>query len=129
MPNGEHELTFSLRYGFNDPRGERWRIIRLSVGQDMTWDMLPNPTVPRSTISRHAFADLALREQAIAGNARRAVLRDLLIAGQPVPDLEVRISQVVARLGVDGILGLDFFEQFASVLWLPRTGQMTLRLP
>ena len=129
MPNGGAELSFYLTPAFIDSENERGRVVRLAVGPDITWDMLPNPTAPRSAITRAALDDLQRRGLSPATEQRRAVLRDLRIAGQRVADLEVRVSVAPTRLGVDGILGLDFFEQFEAVLWYPRTGQVTLRFP
>ena len=102
-------------------------MIRLFVGQDIIWDMLPNPTRPRSTISRAAFDDLRAREAGDLAAGRNVPLRQLRIAGQPIPDLHVRVSDTVTRLGVNGVLGLDFFTRFESVQWIPRTGRLTLR--
>lgn len=129
MPNGGTEFTFDLSPGFDAAETARPRVIRLSVGEDIAWDMLPNPTAPRSAITRAALGDLQRRGLSPATGQRRAAIRGLRIAGQRVPDREVRVSVAVARLRVDGILGLDFFEQFEAVLWHPRTGRMTLRFP
>ena len=129
MLSSEDDLGFYLVRGFNDPNDMGPRVVRLAVGQDIAWDMLPNPLARQSVISAQSFADLRRWKLASEISERRVVLRDLQIAGRSVPDLTVRISEAVARLGVNGMLGFDFFEQFDSVLWMPRTGWLTLRFP
>lgn len=125
MPGGR-EISFILKHGFNDVRQERGLVVRLDVGDDIVWDMLPNPAARRSIISPRALEDLQTRGLASSHDARRFLVRDLRIAGQPIPDLEVRVSAAMVRLGVDGILGLDFFEQFELVQWHPRTRRVIL---
>jgi hypothetical protein len=95
----------------------------------MVWDMFPSPTTGATAIGPVSFADLQHRMGTTLDDRGRAVVTDLRIEGQPVPDLEVRVSRAVDRLRVNGILGLDFFQLFDSVLWLPRAGRITLRLP
>ena len=123
------EISFFLQHGFDDARGERGLVIRLSVGDDIAWDMLPNPLSRRSIISPRAFEDLQKRGLAASQNVQRFVVRDLRIAGQTVPDLDVRVSAATIRLRVDGILGLEFFGQFELVQWYPHTRRVTLVAP
>jgi len=104
-------------------------VLRLVVGQDVVWDMLLNPTMPRSAIRPKSAADVAKRGAATLVEPGHAVVRECRIAGRSVADLSVRVTAVVDRLLVDGILGLDFFEQFESVLWRPRAGELVLRFP
>lgn len=125
MPEGG-EVSFYLQPGFDRPREQRWLVVRLSVGQDIVWDMLPNPTAARSTISPQALEDLTRRGLLPAGRQTRVLLRELRIDGQPILDVEVSMSPAIGRLGVDGILGLDFFEQFDAIHWYPRTRQVVL---
>jgi hypothetical protein len=126
VPSGGNEISFFLEPGFGE-RGERWLVVRLSVGQDMVWDMLPNPVQPRSTISPQSLADLIAREGTPdRTDAGDVILRDMQIARQPLPDLAVRISTTPDRLRVNGILGLDFFQQFHVVHWRPRTHLVVL---
>jgi len=120
------EGSFFLEHGFEDVRRERGRIVRLAVGNDIVWDMLPYPAARRSIISPRAFDDLRAHGLAPTPGLARAVVRGLPIADQPVPDLEVRVSAAVTRLKVDGFLGLDFFEQFELVQWNPRSHRVTL---
>jgi hypothetical protein len=121
------ELAFVLWPQFGDPHAERGTAIRLEVGPDVVFEMLPNPVASRTAIRPSSFRDLVQRGLAPAHEPRRVMLRHLSIAGQPVPDLEARVSVAVGRLGFDGVLGFDFFARFDEVLWRPGTGEMILR--
>jgi hypothetical protein len=121
------ELSFTLWPQFGDPHAERGTVIRLEVGPDVVFDMLPNPNSSRTVIRPSSFEDLVRRGLAPADEPRRVMLRQLSIAGQPVPDLEARVSAAVGRLGFDGMLGFDFFARFDEVVWRPHTGHLTLR--
>jgi len=48
------------------------------------------------------------------------------IAGEPLPDLAVRASPGPAVLGVEGMLGLDFLNQFGRVCLENDTLRLTL---
>ncbi len=125
MPAGAGDLSFYLQPGFGDPDGERPLFVRLSVGQDVVLEMIPNPTVLRSSLSRQALRDLRTRG-VLEGGGPTFVLRDLRISGQPVADLTVRVGAAATLLRVDGILGFDFFLQFSAVVLEPRTLRVTL---
>ena len=126
MPDDSPEVSFELEPSFEEVRGRRWLIVRLEDGADIAWGMLPNPLSLRSAISPRALADLSAREGIPVSSGVRVVLRNPRIAGQRVPDPDVRVSATVLRLRVDGILGLDFFERFTHVSWEPQTGRVTL---
>lgn len=128
MPEAR-SITFVLEPSFEEIRGRRLLIVRVSVGQDIAWDLLPNPTLRRSRISQRSLDDLVMREGTPTRHGHEVVLRQLQIQGQPIPDLPVQVDAGIARLGIDGILGLDFFEQFEEVRWQPRTNVVTLLLP
>jgi hypothetical protein len=123
------EIAFLLWRAFDAPESGRGFLIRLEVGPDVVFEMLPNPVAPRTAIRPSSFQDLAQRGMATAEEARRVTLRQLSIGGHPVPDLEASVSAAVGRLGFDGVLGFDFFARFAEVVWRPGTGQMILRFP
>jgi hypothetical protein len=109
---------------------EPMQVIRLSVGMDVAWDMLPYPSARRTVVTRNAFLDASAR----LGRAERArqerglLVGDLRIRGQAVPDLFVVPSLAPSRLRVDGFLGLDFFSQFDVVEWHPKTWLMRLTI-
>jgi len=126
VANGGHSISFHLTPGFNDPNRERWLVVRVDVGEDMVWDMLPNPTARHSSISPEALGDMQARGWTPSTTSNTALLQDLRISGQPIPDLHVRVSPAVTLIAVDGIFGFDFFEKFAAVHWEPSTGRVTL---
>lgn len=90
--------------------------------------MIPNTVASRSVITPQAFR--RLRDAGLVGadifdfrsGLRSGILRNVTIAGQAAPDLEVRIREVDELLVapgqyiVDGYLGLDYlFGAFASL--------------
>lgn len=119
------DIEFFLQAGFVDG-GPRF-VVGLAVGPDIHWDMIPNPLRPHSSISRLALEDLSSRLGGAPPRAGAAyLLQDVRIAGHSVPDIAVRINPIVSRLKVDGILGLDFFQQFDAVTWHPKTHRVVL---
>ena len=129
MSDSGRSFTFPVRPSFEEVRGQRPLIVRLSVGQDIAWDMMPNPTLRRSRIGPRALDDLAMREGPLVRRGDEVVLQNLQIHGHPIPDLAVQVSPIVARLHIDGMLGFDFFAQFAEVRWRPRRNLVTLVFP
>lgn len=125
MPGSE--VSFRLRYSLSDPSQRGWLFVPLSVGQDYVLEMLPNPFSPRSSLSRRAMEDIAVRS--LTSPATASVLHDLRILGQPVPDVHVRVGAAANLLRVDGILGFDFFGQFERIIFDPPTRQLTLIRP
>lgn len=116
MSNRGNEIRIELVSRINQSPLGPSLVIRLSAGPDIVWDMLPNPTMPRSVIGPQAFADLVERGSIDAGNRSQIVVRDCRIFGHPVADLSVRVTAVVDRL-------------FESVLWRPHAGDLVLRFP
>jgi hypothetical protein len=85
-----------------------------------------------SFISEQALGDLKNRglvPQDSGAGGRRLWLRGLRIAGHPVPDMEVRVSQLAVQLRVDGILGLNFLDHFAAIRYEIATRRVTLTNP
>jgi hypothetical protein len=103
-------------------------IIRLTVGMDIAWDMLPYPNARRSVVTRHGFLDARSKLGEQAQRDGGMLLNDLSIQGQSVPDLLVMPSLAPSRLRVDGFLGLDFFGKFDVVEWHPKTRLMRLTI-
>lgn len=54
MTDGERVVSFSLQYSIDDPNGQGWPQVPLSVGQDVVLDMLPNVLARRSSINQRA---------------------------------------------------------------------------
>ena len=122
MPDGTDDISLDLDFGFN----RRWYVIPLTVGQDYALEMVPNPIFPRSIVSRRAFEELRARELLQPVSGRRYRMSGLRIAGYPVADLDVRVGPTAAILGVDGLLGLDFFTQFSAIHLDLRSWRLTL---
>jgi hypothetical protein len=98
---------------------------------DVVLDMAPNLIFRESLISEQALVDL--RRRGVLPEAgdrqRRLVVRELRIVGQPIPDVEVRSSRLPDVLRVDGLLGLDFLERFATVRYDTATHRVTRTRP
>ena len=122
MAGDDGEVSVQLIYDAD----RRWLVAPLSVGQDLVLWVVPNPGFPRSVISRQAAEDLASRGVLVASGRRAYVLHDLQIHGQPVPDVVVQPSPLTRVLGVDGILGFEFFAHYARACLDIATFLMTL---
>lgn len=97
-----------------------WLLIRLQVGEppeDLVFDMAVSTLTPVSALSVAARNVLVTKGHitTLPQRADRYRLRDLQIEGHRFPDLEVGVSRFAGRAGVDGLLGLNFFQQFADV--------------
>ena len=116
------ELVIQLVRG---PRSRRY-IIPLRVGREVTLEMLAEPNVLKSVLSERTRRSLIMAELVPpTDEPATCPLRDLRIQGQTIPDLDLPVSAVVER--VDGVLGLDFFRNYRSVEFDPRTFRLTLR--
>jgi len=122
VPGASSDLTVELARSDDN----RWFVIRLAVGDDVVLNMVPNPGFPRSVVSRRVWDDLVARGMLAASEGRTVVLRDLRIEQQRSPDLPVRVSPLTRILGVDGILGFDFFENYTGVYFDIRARRLTL---
>jgi hypothetical protein len=106
-----------------------WLIVPVEIGGLITIEMVLDTGSPLSAISerlRNTLASTGLLE-AITPHAY--FLRNLTIQGQVIPDLRVRVSRRVTRVGADGILGLDFLAQFSTVHFDIATLRLTLTYP
>jgi hypothetical protein len=74
---------------------------------------------PQTGISASLLSELQARGLAppsgIRFGSQLFLLERISIEGQPISDFEVQISPSATRLGIDGILGLDFLAQFRRV--------------
>ena len=130
MAEREADISLYLQPRFGDPpASSRPLVIRLRVGLDIVWDMLPYPTTRRSCVTPSAFHDYADRQGLNSRSVRSLLVDDLKIEGDPVQPLRIVPSRAPDRVGVDGFLGFDFFSQFQVVEWHPNTGYMRLRYP
>ena len=92
-----------------------WLTVQLYVQGQVGPEMVLDIAAPFSSISEGVRDDLARRGLLGAARGRHYLLHDLTIQGQPVPDLAVGLSPRVTQLGVDGLLGLNFFGLFTEV--------------
>lgn len=122
MAAGDGEISIRLV----TDQTNRWRIVPLSVGQDLVLEMIPNPGFPHSVISRTARDALLKRGLVSASRTRLYLLKDLRIEGVPISELEVRVSLAPQVLGLDGMLGMNFFEPYAEIRWDVRAHQLIL---
>jgi hypothetical protein len=130
MSESEADISLVLQPKFGDPPGSPGpQVIRLRVGPDIVWDMLPYPITGRSCVTHDAFHDYANRHGIDPRFARNFLLDDVKIEAWPLRPLQIVPSRAPDRVGVDGFLGFDFFAQFQVVGWHPNTGFMRLRYP
>jgi len=130
MSEAGADISLVLQPRFGEPSGSPGpQVIRLRVGLDMVWDMLPYPTTSRSYVTHDAFRDYANRHGIDPRSARTFLLDEVRIEAWPLRALQIVPSRAPDRVGVDGFLGFDFFSQFQIVEWHPNTGFMRLRYP
>ena len=92
--------------------------------------MILDTGIPVSIISPQARDDLrssGLWPDPAGRQAGR--LTGVQAQGQPLPDLDVRVSARLARLGVDGMLGLDFLLHFEHIHFHVPTLHLILQNP
>lgn len=122
-------ISFSLVPSMeSSTEAEPTLVIRLAVGMDIAWDMLPYPSARHTVVTREGFLDARSKLGEHAQRGGGLLLTNLRIRGQSVPDLFAMPSRAPSRLGVDGFLGLDFFSQFDVVEWHPKTHLMRLTI-
>lgn len=110
MPGDGGEVAIATRLHARN----RWILVPLRVG-DLGVNMVLDTGAPLTAISERTQALLhgaGLIESAGQG---RFVLRDITIAGHPMPDLPVRVSRRVTEAGAEGVLGLDFLRRFTDI--------------
>ena len=111
MPGGE----LSVRT-YPHPSG-LWITMPLTVGRVKSLAMVIDSGSPVSAISPEIADELRQFELLAPAEAPRYEYRltALTVDGQPLPDLEVRILPRLTRLGIAGLVGLDFLSQFLAV--------------
>ena len=110
------ELSIPVR---SHPSG-LWMGMSLAVDIQHVVFMVLDTGSPVSAVSPTVARDLhavgLLSPRAVPGAFLISGLRAREAVGQPaLPDLTVRILPRLARLQIDGLLGLDFFRQFGRV--------------
>jgi len=110
----ERELSIQA---IRDPRG--WLVIHLMLPliPRTRWrlDVMLNSGRPQSVISRTSRDRLVVLDLLRHESGDRYRLAGAEADGQPLPDFPLRLSAGPALLGVEGMLGLDFFDQFVRV--------------
>jgi hypothetical protein len=120
------ELTLPL---VRHPHG--WRLLRLTVPLlDRTpWhlDLTLNTGRTQSVLSRSMLAAMLALGLFGAQAGPVYVLRQPTAAGAALPDLPLRESAGPGLLGLDGMLGLDFFDRFAEACISTHTLRLALQ--
>jgi hypothetical protein len=105
-----------------------WIQIPLLVADQQRLRMILDTGAPVSAISPE------MRDELLAADLLRAAIpsgyhriSDITVDGQPIPDLEVRVLPRLSRIGVEGLLGLDYLGKFESVYVHIPTLRITLR--
>jgi hypothetical protein len=130
MTESDNDISLYLQPRFGDPpTSSSPLVIRLIVGLDIVWDMLPYPTTTRSRVTLIAYRDYCARMGLDPQVTRSVLLDNHSIGVQALPALRIVPSHAPDRIGVDGFLGFDFFSQSQVVEWHPNTGFMRLRHP
>jgi len=124
VPGGSGDITVQTwshpRYG--------WIIIPLEIGGDLVIDMVLSTYPPISYVSERSRDTLVGLGFAERMGDQQCLLRNVRIEGQRVADFEVRVRRTVVQTA-DGILGLDFLNQFTDVHFHVPTLRLTLTDP
>jgi hypothetical protein len=141
VPETGYEISFRLRVHRDVARRKWWLVVPMRIGETGELAMVPNPVATRFVNTPPAYRRLKQEGLIYADifefrtGRVSSLLRNVRIAKQAVPDLEVRVRDVDALLVagdeyvVDGYLGLDYlFGAFAAITIETRTLWVTLRL-
>jgi hypothetical protein len=107
LPRVEIEARRDQRYG--------WVLVPMTIGGQVSINMIVNLGVPRSSISAATRDQLITKELVPPRRDRTYVLDDVTVQGQLLPAFTVRVSGALGRIGAGGILGLDFFAQYEDI--------------
>jgi hypothetical protein len=105
-----------------------WITIPLRIGESGLLEMVLDTAAPLSGISVQVRDDLRERGLLEPPRSARYVLRNLIVQGQPFPDVPVRVSPRLTEVGADGVLGLDFLSQFTDIHFHVPTRLLTLTI-
>jgi hypothetical protein len=104
-----------------------WVMISIEISTGVVLEMAFNPGVPASSISVRTQRYLIQKEVLPPIEQRGYVLLGAMVQRQRLPPLNVRVSRI-NRPGADGILGLDFIEQFTDIHFNVPTFRLTLSI-
>ena len=120
-----HELTIQAR---RHPHGWLMIPVALPLLPGAFWELrlMLNSGRPQSALNARLGAVLAAAGavERFGGTAYR--LNRPTVQGQALPPLVLRVSAGPGLLGLDGMLGLDFLDQFAEVQLDMRALRLTL---
>jgi hypothetical protein len=104
-----------------------WLGIRILVENDVGAFMVLDSGSPQSVISPALGQELQSRGVLHAtSDSRYFRLTNLTARAHQLPDVRVRILPRLARLQIDGLLGLDFFRAFELVCFRLSTSELLL---
>lgn len=141
MTEPGEEIAFRWLVRREQQSGRWWLVVPFTVGRGASLAMVPNTVANRSVITPPAFR--RLRASGLTGadlidfrtGRQEYVLRNVRLAGLPVPDFGVQVRDVepLRMTGkqylVDGYLGIDvLFGLFSSLAIDTRTLWVTVRL-
>ena len=124
MPGGDVSAQAQLHESGN------WIVVPVAVRGAVDLLMVLDTGSPVSVLSPLALADLLARGllgPEVASN--RYLLAGLSVQGQSLPDMLVRVLPRLARIQVDGLLGLDFLRSFRAVHFHVDTFRLILEDP
>lgn len=107
-----------------------WITVPISVAGLISLAMVLDTGSAVSAISPAAKDVLGARGLVLPrGDGDGLLLTQLTVQGQALPDLVVRVLPRLARLGIDGLVGLDFLRAFERVSFHVPTLRLVLSLP
>jgi hypothetical protein len=109
---------------------ERWIGIYVTIASSQTIFMVLDTGSPQSTISSGVAHDLHRRNLLVPADDHSSYhLTNLTAPPHSLPDLTVRVFPRLARLQIDGLLGLDFFNHFELTCFRVSSMQLLLEYP
>jgi hypothetical protein len=106
------------------PRG--WIMVPVSICGVWRGEFMLNTFTPISAVSAGTATVLEAFRCLSAPTGRELVLEGLAIGGIGLPNLAVRVSRAATMLDVEGMLGLNFLNQFTHLHY--DAAERTLRL-
>jgi hypothetical protein len=105
----------------------RWVTIPIVVDGSYALSPVLDTGSPVSAISPRIQQELENR-RLLGPSAipRRYLLSEIAAQSQSLPDLDVAVLPRLDRIGVDGLLGLDFLTQFESIHFHTRSLRLVL---
>jgi len=124
MPGGDVAVQTELHESGN------WIVVPVAVREAVDLLMVLDTGSPVSVISPLVLDDLLARRLVHPEvSSNRYLLTGLSVQGQSLPDLLVRVLPRLARIQVDGLLGLDFLRSFKAVHFHVDTFRLVLEDP